>query len=140
MNKRITIKSNLKNIKDAVAKIIEMLHSLKAAESDIFDIRLCMEESLINAIKYGNKQDERLPVTIDFKHEDNSVVISIEDKGIGFDFKSLPDPTKEENLLKAKGRGVFLIKHLMDDMKFNSKGNRVTMKKYLRRKKSTSKA
>jgi len=63
------------------------------------------------------------------------ISISVEDKGTGFDHNKVPDPTKEENLLMGNGRGVFLIKHLMDEVRFNKKGNRLTMVKHLEKNK-----
>jgi len=134
MHKNITISSNLKNIKGVVSEVIELLKSKKADESDIFDIRLSLEETLINAMKYGNKLDAKLPVSLDISCEDNLFSMSIEDQGSGFDYKSVPDPTKEENMLRTRGRGVFLIKHLMDKVEFNKKGNCVTMVKKLKKK------
>ena len=132
MNKKITIPSDLKSVKKVVAEILTCLKKQKADEADVFDIRLSLEEALINAIKYGNKQDEAAPVLIDFEYDDHKVGISIEDKGKGFDYERVPDPTKEDNLLKGSGRGVFLIRHLMDSVKYNKKGNRISMVKYLR--------
>ena len=58
--------------------------------------------------------------------------VSIEDKGSGFVYKHLPDPAVRKNLLKTKGRGIYLMKHLMDEVFFNRDGNRITMIKYLR--------
>lgn len=133
MNKKITIPSNLKNIRPAVDEILDYLKSIETEESLIFDIRLSLEEALINAIRYGNRFNENLTVDVDFTHNGNKVIIAVEDKGKGFDYRNLPDPTKEENLLKLKGRGLFLIRHLMDDVEFNRKGNRITMAKFLRK-------
>jgi len=117
-----------------VDEIIILLRGLHADESDTFDIRLCLEEALINAIKYGNKFDKNLDVLVECSCSENKISISVQDKGKGFDYSKIPDPTKEENLLVGHGRGVFLIKHLMDELRFNEKGNRLTMTKYLKRK------
>ena len=135
MEKRIAIPSSLKNIRNAVDEITGFLRSVKADEAAIFDIRLSLEEALINAIKYGNKQNENLTVDVDFACSGDKAVIAVEDKGEGFDHKQIPDPTDEENLLKARGRGVFLVKHIMDDVSYNKKGNRVSMTKFLKKKK-----
>jgi len=131
MNKKIFIASDIKNIKRVVDEIISLLNGARINESDIFDIRLCMEEALINAVKYGNKFDKKLNVLIDFTYDNSKVTISVEDEGKGFDYHKLPDPTKEENLLTGSGRGVFLIRHLMNELRFNKKGNRLTMVKYI---------
>ncbi|NQT95609.1 MAG: ATP-binding protein [Candidatus Omnitrophica bacterium] len=132
MHKNIVIESKLKNIKGVVSEIIGLLKTKKADESDIFDIRLSLEETLINAIKYGNKFDKSLPVSIDVSCEENLISITIEDKGEGFDYKGVPDPTEEENILRSRGRGVFLVKHIMDKVEYNKKGNRITMVKRLK--------
>lgn len=134
MNKKITIHSNLKNIRHVVDEVLGYLQSIKTEESLIFDIRLSLEEALINAIRFGNRLNENLTVDVDFTHNGNKIIIAVEDKGKGFDYRNLPDPTREENLLKLKGRGIFLIRHLMDNVEFNKKGNRITMTKHLRRK------
>ena len=129
----MTVPSSFKEIKQVASAIAGLLKNAKADESDIFDIRLSLEEALINAAKYGNKLDERRNVFIDFTIAGNKVTITIEDEGEGFDHNDLPDPTKEENLLKSSGRGVFLIKHLMDEVEYNKKGNRITITKYLKK-------
>ena len=135
MNKKISISSNLDNVKDTVEEICGYLKKIEAEESLVFDIKLSLEEALINAIKYGNRFNEHLTVDIDFSHNGNKLIIAIEDKGRGFDYQNLPNPTHEENLLKLKGRGIFLIRHLMDEVEFNKKGNRITMAKFLRKNK-----
>jgi len=138
MRKKITINSNLKNVKSVVTEVIKLLKSKKADESDIFDIRLSLEETLINAIKYGNKLNSKLPVLVDVDCKNNLFSLSIEDQGEGYDYKSIPDPTKEENMFRTSGRGVFLVKHLMDKVEFNKKGNRVTMIKRLQKRAKTA--
>jgi len=134
LKKRIIIPSNLKNIKHVVNTILALVRGIGVEESGIFDIRLSLEEVLINAIKYGNRSDERLSVTIDITLDAKKIVVTIEDRGEGFDYANMPDPTKEENLLKAGGRGLFLVSHLMDETEFNKRGNRIIMTKYFKKK------
>jgi len=134
LKKRIIIPSNLKNIKHVVNTILALIRDMKVEESGIFDIRLSLEEVLINAIKYGNGSDERLSVTIDITLDAKKIVVTVEDRGEGFDYANMPDPTKEENLLKTGGRGIFLVNHLMDETEFNKKGNRITMTKYFKKR------
>ena len=134
MNKKISITSDLKKIRRAVDEVIALLRGLPVDESDTFDIRLCLEEALINAIKYGNRSDKDLEVLIELTYADNKINISVEDRGGGFDHHKVPDPTRGENLLMGNGRGIFLIKHLMDEVKFNERGNRLTMVKHINKK------
>ena len=133
MKKIIEISSNLKSIKSVINDLLSHLQSLKASEADVFDIRLCLEEVLINAIKHGNKFNENYKVRISSIFNNDSIIISVEDQGNGFDHNKVPDPAKEENLLRTGGRGIFLIKHLMDKVEFNKKGNIIKMTKQLRK-------
>ena len=132
MNRQISIASDLKSIKHAVDEVIGMLHQASADASDIFDIRLCLEEALINAIKYGNNFDKTKKVLIGFKLKDSSLSLSVKDSGRGYNYKDVPDPTTDENILRGSGRGVFLIKHLMDEVVFNETGSALTMVKHLK--------
>jgi serine/threonine-protein kinase RsbW len=134
MNKKIIIESDLGKIKDVVEQIRNILEDIGAGESDIFDIRLCLEEALINAIKYGNKFNKSKKVLIDFDCNDSKVTISVEDNGRGFSLSAVPDPTSDENILKGSGRGVFLMRHFMDKIQSNKQGNRITMVKHLKSK------
>ena len=102
-------------------------------ESVIFDIRLCVEEAVRNAIVHGNKSNRDLPVHISYSLEGDRFTVEIEDQGRGFDPDKVPDPTLEENLLKGGGRGVFLIYKLMDEIKYNDEGNKIFMVKYIRK-------
>jgi serine/threonine-protein kinase RsbW len=129
----VQIQSNLNDINKFVTDVLISLKSLSISESVSFDIRLSLEEALINAMKHGNKNNPALAINIDYSVSDNMFKVSVQDSGNGFDYKQLPNPTVEENLLKAKGRGVYLIRHLMDEVSFNRSGNKITMIKYLRR-------
>ena len=84
-------------------------------------VGVAVRESVINAIKHGNAHDERKRVHVEFTPLDDSdpqpgVVIRVRDEGPGFDPSTLPDPLAPENLLKASGRGIFLIRSFMDEM------------------------
>lgn len=127
------VPSNIKYIKEVWSKILSRISRLHMSDADIFDLRLSTEESIVNAIKYGNKFKEDLPVEIEVVISNNCVQISIEDRGEGFDHVNLPDPTVNNNIGKASGRGLYLIMHLMDKVTFNEKGNRITMIKYIKR-------
>jgi serine/threonine-protein kinase RsbW len=84
-------------------------------------VGVAVRESVINAIKHGNGHDERKRVHVEFTPLESSepgpgVSIRVRDEGPGFDPDSLPDPLAPENLLKASGRGIFLIRSFMDEM------------------------
>ena len=133
LSEAMKISSELKNVKLVSAEILESLLPFNIASYDLLDIRLCLEEALINAIKYGNKLQPDLSIEITYSIENSILKITVLDQGMGFDHKNLPDPTLEENLQELKGRGVYLIRRLMDEVMFNEVGNQITMMKNLKK-------
>ena len=84
-------------------------------------VNVAVRESVINAIKHGNANDERKRVHVEFTpfqapQLPQGIVIRVRDEGPGFDPATLPDPLAPENLLKASGRGIFLIRSFMDEV------------------------
>ena len=133
LSEAMKISSELKNVKLVSAEILESLLPFNIASHDLLDIRLCLEEALINAIKYGNKLQPDLSIEITYSIENSILKITVLDQGKGFDHENLPDPTLEENLQELKGRGVYLIRRLMDEVIFNEVGNQITMMKNLKK-------
>jgi len=83
-------------------------------------VGVAVRESVINAIKHGNRQDPGKEVTVEFAFEPNgtssSLVIRVSDEGIGFEPNGVADPLAPENLLKSSGRGIFFMRSFMDDV------------------------
>ena len=83
-------------------------------------VGVAVRESVINAIKHGNSGDERKHVYVEFTPIDGDrpagIQIRVRDEGPGFDPDALPDPLAPENMLKASGRGIFLIRSFMDEL------------------------
>lgn len=130
---RIEIPSDIKYIREVSSKILKSLEPYNLNEGMLSDIRLCVEEAVRNSIVHGNLNDRKLPVTVDYGIETgNALIIDIADNGKGFDHNKVPDPTHEGNLLKGSGRGVYLIRKLMDKVEYNNKGNKIRLTKYLK--------
>jgi serine/threonine-protein kinase RsbW len=121
-------------LKEVTKKFINDLREKGIDEDIIFDINVGFEEALRNAMIHGNRQSKDKKVRIETEVTPEMVIISVEDEGGGFDHETLPDPTLDENLLKESGRGVYLIKHLMDEVDFQNGGRRIIMKKRLNTK------
>lgn len=83
-------------------------------------VNVAVRECVINAIKHGNQQDTDKQVFVDFEvrldHDGRDLLIRVRDQGEGFEPEALADPLAPENLLKASGRGIFLIRNFMDDV------------------------
>jgi serine/threonine-protein kinase RsbW len=113
--------------------ILPKLKAHNFSEDDIFAIHLAMEEAFINAVRHGNKMDPQKEVKIDYFVDEGRVEISMTDEGQGFDLDTVPDPRCGENLYKAGGRGLLLIRSYMDIVEFSNRGNHVHMVRYKER-------
>ncbi len=89
-------------------------------EDGLHWISVAIRESVINAIKHGNRSDATKSVFVEFTREPavnpTQLVVHVRDQGEGFDPTSLVDPLAPENLLKASGRGIFFMRNFMDDV------------------------
>jgi serine phosphatase RsbU (regulator of sigma subunit)/anti-sigma regulatory factor (Ser/Thr protein kinase) len=125
----IVIRSEPMQLARVESLILSRLEALNYGERALFAVRLALEEAVINAIKHGNRMDKAKRVTVTFSADREECVVAVEDEGQGFDPASVPDPTTDENLELPHGRGLVLMRAYMDEVKFNAKGNRVTMRK-----------
>jgi serine/threonine-protein kinase RsbW len=123
------VPTDISYIKKISAEIEEFLRSNNVDDTSIFDIRLCVEETVKNAMIHGNKNKKDLTVTVSYSLQGDKFTIEIEDQGKGFDPAVLPDPTQDENLMRAGGRGVYLVHKMMDEVAYNTTGNKVSMVK-----------
>jgi serine/threonine-protein kinase RsbW len=130
IHKTLTITSSHAKICEVCNVLLGDLKSCNFSADDVFGIHLAVEEALINAVKHGNKAVEGKKVTVDYAVGDEGFEITVVDEGSGFDPKGVPDPRKDENLLKASGRGLLLMKSYMDHVEYTAKGNGVHMVKH----------
>ncbi len=101
-------------------------------DDDIYgNIMVAVTESVNNAIRHGNHNDKKKNVYLSLSLNDNLIKFIIEDEGFGFDFHNLPDPTSPENIDKPSGRGIFLMKHLSDEVSFKENGSKVELCFYI---------
>ncbi len=101
-------------------------------DDDIYgNIMIAVTESVNNAIRHGNKSDKNKNVTLTLDLSDSMIKFVIKDEGTGFDYQNLPDPTAPENVSKVNGRGIFLMKHLCDEVNFINDGRSVELCFYL---------
>jgi len=103
-------------------------------EEAIHYISVAVRESVSNAIRHGNRFDERKRVDVAFSLTEDGIEICVRDEGAGFDPKTLRNPLAQENLLRADGRGVFFMRSFMDEVRFSfvePRGTTVTLVKKL---------
>lgn len=124
----IIINSNYKFI-DIGHDVVKYLCGLIGFDEDSTHwIILAVREGISNAIKHGNKCDERKKVTIRLSYQKPALDVVIEDEGAGFDPSRVENPLLPENLLKSTGRGIFYIKNFMDNVRYEFKKHRTILR------------
>ncbi len=113
----LTLESSLKHMEmvEEIARRVSKTAGFGSEEE--FQIELAVHETVINAIAHGNHEDPEKTVWLQFKILDDRLEIHVRDQGKGFDLSKVPDPLAEENLLNISGRGMFLIRQFMDEMR-----------------------
>jgi serine/threonine-protein kinase RsbW len=99
------------------------------SDKEQFGIRLTLEEAIVNSIKHGHRSDPSKQVTLRYRVDGQRFEAEVTDQGPGFDPQALPNPLAPENLELPGGRGVFLMRHYMTSVEYNTCGNCVTLVK-----------
>lgn len=133
---KISVPSSLEYLRDVDEFVEGKLKKLGLGQSQLADVAISVTEAVTNAIVHGNKNDRGKRVKIDLKIEGSEIAITVKDQGDGFDPESLSSPVEGENILKKVGRGIFILKSLMDEVDFIFQpegGTIVKMVKYLKK-------
>ncbi len=112
---------------DFISEILEALSYYDLDTSTIYAIRLAIDETFANAWRHGCDQKNDIEFEISYHISDEGFRLRVKDTGVGFDHESLPDPTVKENLFRSHGRGVFLIRQMMNEVEFNNTGNEISI-------------
>jgi len=123
-----SLSENIRMIESFIDNAKEKFH----LDDDIYgNIMIAVTEAVNNAIKHGNQNDSSRNVSLSLNLEDSLLKFRVEDEGKGFNYDSLPDPTAPENIEKPGGRGIFLMKHLSDEVDFKEGGRVVELSFYM---------
>ncbi|HET8781254.1 MAG TPA: ATP-binding protein [Pyrinomonadaceae bacterium] len=112
----LSLPSRIDTVATAAAAVAEFLSRSGITEDAAFGIDMAVREAVTNAVLHGNQQDENKTVDVTLKSSPDAVEISVHDQGAGFNPSDVPDPTAEENILKASGRGIFFMRSFMDEV------------------------
>jgi len=125
---KLDVPSDLGMVGDAVELVATHLPPGTLSPRRIsFNFRTALAEALGNAIRYGTGEDPDRTVRVYVELGRDFVRIHVDDDGHGFDSSRVPDPTHPDNLEREFGRGLFVIRHLVDDVAFNEKGNGICL-------------
>lgn len=126
-SKQLDLQSDISEM-ERIEPFVEELQEWAGFGEEVYSkIVMALSEAVNNAIIHGNKKDADKTVSIEVQHTGQVLRISVSDEGEGFDPSRLPDPLKEENLLKTSGRGIYLIKQYADKVEFSEGGSCIKM-------------
>ena len=126
-NQKLLIPSKSENIV-LVEKLVDDVCDLFDIKEDIYGhILVALTEAVNNGLQHGNKANPEKHIEVTFKVKSDTLYFTVKDQGPGFNHTDLPDPTDPKNIEKPTGRGIFLMKHLCDNLAFEDKGTKVIL-------------
>ena len=129
-----SLPSKVEAISPFVDRLMRLIRKCGCAAEGESDVEIALREALANAIIHGNHENSEKHVHVRCRCEPTEISIAVKDEGRGFDIEKIADPTAPENQGSIHGRGIYLMKALMDEVRFEEGGVVVHMRK------STSKA
>ena len=127
---RQLLASQIQVLSPSIDQIMDFIAKLRNVDGSEVDIEVALREALANAIVHGNGEDSRKHIWVTCRcTTDGEVSITVQDEGRGFESDTVPDPTIPENRLRMSGRGIYLMKTLMDEVQFEQRGTVVHMRK-----------
>jgi serine/threonine-protein kinase RsbW len=128
-HEKVISKGVMSELRKICSRILCHANVLGYSKDDQFAIHLALEEAIVNAVRHGNKEDADKDVVIEYTVRPEKIEVSVTDQGQGFKPEDVADPRSGENIYKAGGRGVLLIKSYMNNVEYNKTGNSVRMTK-----------
>jgi len=134
--KRVVFKldSTLDSVNEAERKASELALESGLDEDEVQRIEMAVREAAVNAVYHGNAYDPNKKMTFSMERTPESLIITVSDEGKGLEETQIPDPLAPENLLKPSGRGIFLIRSFMDEVRIRNlqPGTEITLIKHVR--------
>ena len=124
----LELANDISAIEKAVDHFVQRLAaSCRDRRRLLLNFRVGLTEALSNAMLYGNQEDPEKVVRVELWVEAGDLRIQVTDQGAGFDPARIEDPRTPKNLNKVGGRGIFIMRELMDEVHFNAAGNSITL-------------
>jgi len=125
----LTLPGDIGALPPAIERIMAIIKEMGCAAGREFEIKLALNEALINAIVHGSRNDpsKQIQCCVACDHE-RGMIIVVRDPGPGFDPASIQSPLVGQNIFATGGRGIYLINQLMDDVRFEKGGTEIHMR------------
>jgi serine/threonine-protein kinase RsbW len=127
------LNSTMESVGEVEAAADQLAAEAGLDEDQRFHVTMAVHEAAINAVLHGNDYNPKLHIDVSMENTGTQLIFVIADQGHGFDPDHLPDPLAPENVLRGTGRGIFLIRSLMDEVRFRKldPGTEMTLVKHL---------
>ena len=112
----LSFPSRVESIAEAAEAAVDVARRAGFADEALYGIDMAVREAATNAALHGNRRDETKNFEVGISVQGNTLVVTVRDRGEGFDPTSVPDPTDPQNLLKASGRGILFMRTFMDEV------------------------
>jgi len=132
MQKHFQLRGTIDEIPETRDQMLSFIRESCHNASQDYNLLVAVQEALANAIVHGCKNDLSQIVHCRVECNESAIAITVRDPGPGFDLASLPDPTSVENVAEEHGRGIFLLRSLMDEVCFEDGGRQLQMRKLRR--------
>ncbi len=128
--KKLILSSQFEEMERLEPYIDDLQRWVGFGDEDTSRIMLVLSEAVNNAIVHGNDEnpDKQVVVLSSWDRDNQTLQISVEDEGEGFNPDDIPDPLKEENLMNEGGRGVYLIEQYAEEVRFSKGGTKITIR------------
>ncbi len=124
---KLSIPSDFGSIAKVETLVDSVCERLSVKEDYYGNVLIAVTEAVNNAMEHGNKMRNDLSVDVHVGDKETDFCFNVRDRGTGFDFNNLPDPTAPENIEKENGRGIYLMKSLAEAVEFEDDGTSVSI-------------
>ena len=124
-----SLPSEVAAISPFLDKLMPLMRKCGCVPEGESDVEIALRDALANAIIHGNRENPRKHVYVRCRCKADEVSIAVKDEGRGFDANRIADPTAPVNIGSVHGRGIYLMKALMDEVRFEEGGVVVRMRK-----------
>jgi len=133
VRRSLKLRSTMDSVCEVEAAADKLAEEAGLSDDERFHVAMAVREAAVNAVLHGNEYDPSRKIDVAFENTGKSLVFTISDEGRGFNPQAVPDPLAPENLLRGTGRGIFLIRSLMDEVHFRqlNPGTELTLVKHL---------
>ena len=132
MEKDFQLRGSIEDIPGTRDQIVDFIRECGHTDRPDYNLLVAVQEALANAVVHGCRSDPTKVIRCHVKCDHAGISISVHDPGPGFDVRSLGDPTAEDALCREHGRGIFMLRSLMDEVRFENGGRSLEMRKMRR--------